>query len=48
VIALGIVAIALVPVFDVFQPWWLAIAAAVVIALAVAGQYAFLRRASVR
>ncbi|MFL2001291.1 hypothetical protein [Microbacterium sp. A1-JK] len=48
VIALGIVAIVLVPVFDAFQPWWLAVASVVVIALSIAGQYVFLRRASVR
>ena len=48
VVALGLVAILLVPVLGAFQVWWLALAAVLVIAISVTGQYAFLRRASVR
>ncbi|SIS14106.1 hypothetical protein [Microbacterium sp. RURRCA19A] len=48
VISLGIVAIFLIPLAALFQPWWIALAAGVVIVLAVLAQYLFLRRASVR
>lgn len=48
VIVLGLVVVLLVPVFPQFQPWWVAVAAAVMIVLAIAGQYLFLRRAAVR
>lgn len=48
VVALGLVVIALVPVFDQFQVWWLAVAAVLATTLSVAGQYLFLRTASVR
>ena len=34
--------------FAAFEPWWLAVAGAVVIGLALVGQYLFLRRASIR
>lgn len=48
VIGLGITAILLVPAAPAFQPWWVALGAGIVIVLAVFGQYALLRRASVR
>ncbi|MBT9607322.1 hypothetical protein [Microbacterium sp.] len=48
VVSLGIVVILLVPIASAFQPWWVAAAAGAVIVLALGGQYAFLRRASVR
>lgn len=48
VIGLGIAAILLVPVASQFQPWWVALGAGAMIALAVLGQYVLLRRASVR
>ena len=50
--ALVLVLLALAPqlvaVAAVFEPWWLAVAAGVVVAVATAGQYGMLRRASVR
>lgn len=48
VIGLGITAILLVQAAPAFQPWWVALGAGIVIVLAVFGQYALLRRASVR
>jgi hypothetical protein len=55
-IALSVIAVAVLlvspPDFTAlgraFQPWWLAVAAAVVVALSTAGEYLLLRRASVR
>lgn len=48
VLALGALAVLLVPVFSSFQPWWLVVAAATMIALSVLAQYLFLLRATAR
>jgi hypothetical protein len=58
VLTVGIVAVVLLllvalistgaAVLAAFEPWWIPAAATVVVALAVVGQYLFLRRASVR
>lgn len=48
VLGLGIAVILLIPLAPAAQPWWAVVAAVIVIALAFLGQYALLRRASVR
>jgi hypothetical protein len=52
VVVLAAVVLAAVPSFaavaEAFRPWWLAVAAAALTALSVAGTFGFLRRASVR
>ncbi|MDQ1128379.1 hypothetical protein [Microbacterium sp. SORGH_AS_0888] len=48
IIVLGLVVIALVPLLPHFRLWWLVVAAVVMIAIALVGQYTFLRRATVR
>lgn len=48
VLALGIVAILLVPLASAFQPWWVVVASTIMIVMSIVGQYILLRRASVR
>lgn len=48
VLALGLLAVLLVPAFASFQPWWLVVAAAAMITLSVLAQYLCLLRATAR